>query len=147
MKISPELKMRFRNYVEDISEARANLAFLLDNLCVQIEPDFSRRSLEALESGFWRLRDKIPANITNESQFVQLMAQYLADCIIRRTGAKWRAVDRTKSDIRTAGFGWIRKPRVGLRLLRRSRKRIHRVEPHQPEFSWTVGSNCSCAGL
>ena len=90
MKITPELKMRFQEYVQAVPQAREHLEFILDNLGMRLPLDWSRESLEALEAAFWRARQVgLPVALTDESQFVSLMGQYLADCIVRRTNAKW----------------------------------------------------------
>jgi hypothetical protein len=90
MKITPELKLRFREYVEDVPQARQTLGFLLDNLGEKLELDYSRESFELLEQIFWRVRGKgIPPELSDEEQMVWLMVQYLAAAIIEKTGAKW----------------------------------------------------------
>ena len=90
MKISPDLQLRFRDYVRDVADVRQNLEFLLENLKERVDLDGSRESLEALEAAFWRVKEVgIPSELSDESQMVWLMTQYLADAIIRKTGAKW----------------------------------------------------------
>jgi hypothetical protein len=90
MKITPELQMRFREYVQDVPKARENLEFIWESLGTRLALDRSRESLEVLEAEFWRAKGKgIPAELTDESQIVRLMGQYLADCIVQKTGAKW----------------------------------------------------------
>ena len=90
MKITPELKLRFREYVEDVPQARQTLGFLLDNLGEKLELNYSRESLEVLERTFWRVRENgIPAELSDEEQLVRLMVQYLAAVIVEKTGAKW----------------------------------------------------------
>lgn len=82
--------MRFRDYVQDVPRARENLEFILDSLGTKLALDWSRGSLVALEAGFWRAKEKgIPIELSDESQFVRLMCQYLADCIVRKTHAQW----------------------------------------------------------
>lgn len=89
MKITPELKLRFRQYVEDVTQARQTLGFLLDNLGEKLELDYSRESLELLERFFWRMKENIPPELSDREQMVGLMVQYLAAAIVEKTSAKW----------------------------------------------------------
>lgn len=89
-KVSPQDKARFARYVNDASLVVENLGFLLDNLGEQIELDYSLESLAASEAVFWRcVKEGIPGDLSDPDHFAQLLGQYLGECIIRHTGAKW----------------------------------------------------------
>lgn len=89
-KISAKDKARFAAYVEDAKKSTENLAFLLDNLGERIALDYSVKSLAAAEAVFWQcVESGIPDDLTDLEHFAQLLGQYLGECIIHHTGAKW----------------------------------------------------------
>ncbi len=93
--ITPEQKVQFRNYVNDVPFAREHLDFVLDGLGIKCDFDYSRQSLLELERVFWEVIIKCPSETTDVNHFVRLMTQYMADCIIRTTGAVWiQSTDR-----------------------------------------------------
>src|SRR6188768_4097259 len=91
MKLTPRQKMEFHEYLRFMRGVRDDLEFLLDNLGFRFPLDFSRESLVRLEESFWKAREAgIPKDLTSEAQLEHLMGQYLAETIIRHTGAKIR---------------------------------------------------------
>lgn len=89
-KISPADKAKFDQYVRDAEQSPENLAFLLDNLGDRVALDFSVESLTRAEAVYWQHADKgIPPELSDMNHFAQLLGQYLGQCIINQTGAKW----------------------------------------------------------
>lgn len=89
-KLSPELKLKYRDYVRDADESPSNLGFLLTNLGYEIQLDYSRESLVRLEQIYWELHEKgMPADLSDIEHFAQMLGQYLGVTIIQKTGAKW----------------------------------------------------------
>lgn len=89
-KVTATDKARFETYVRDAQQSPQNLEFLLDNLGDRFEIDYSVASLVKSEAAFWRgIRDGLPAELTDVSHFANLLGQYLGECIIHHTSAKW----------------------------------------------------------
>jgi len=89
-KISAADKTRFRTYVEDAERCVESLAFLLENLGEKIDLDYTVLSLERGEAAFWRrVNEGMPDDLSDLNHFAQLLGQYLGQCIIHHTGAKW----------------------------------------------------------
>lgn len=88
--ISHTDKTRFHTYVEDAKHCVSHLEFLFDNLGEHVELDYSVKSLEKGEAIYWRcLEQGIPPGLTDLNHFAQLLGQYLGECVIHHTGAKW----------------------------------------------------------
>jgi hypothetical protein len=93
-KISPKDKARFATYVVDSKRSAENLSFLLENLGEQLSIDYSIESLASAEAAYWRwVENGMPGDLTDPEHFAQLLGQYLGECIIHHTGAKWVQVD------------------------------------------------------
>ena len=91
MELSPRQKMDFNNYLRVMSAAKDDLEFLLENLGIRFALDFSRESLVKLEEAFWKAKEAgIPSDFSSEEHLEHLMGLYLAETIVRLTGAKVR---------------------------------------------------------
>jgi len=89
-KLTPKLEARFNEYLNDAWHSGENLRFLLDNLREHFNPDYSVESLEAAERAYWKHSVLgIPADISSQEQFAQLLGQYLGESIRHHTGANW----------------------------------------------------------
>jgi hypothetical protein len=88
--MTPYLRAKYNEYVKDAADSPGNLEFLLDNLGHPIECDYSVKSMEEAELAFWECVSKgLPDDLSDLSHFSNLLGQYLGECIISHTGAKW----------------------------------------------------------
>ncbi len=89
-KLTPELKLKYRDYIKETEKAAENLDFLLDNLGYKVDLNYSVESLEEVEGIFWNMLNKgIPSDFSDDEHFAQLIGQYFGHCLIVKTGAKW----------------------------------------------------------
>ena len=87
--ISNDLKVRFREYVQEVGRARQNLAFLLDNLVRGIELDFNADSLSKVERVYWdAIEEGLPSDLTDAEHFAHLIGQVLAQVMVESIGAR-----------------------------------------------------------
>jgi hypothetical protein len=90
-KITPILKKRFKGYVESASKAKEDLEFLVENLGIKIDIDFSEKSLIDLEKIYWGYvnSQNFPEEYGKIEDFAELICRYLGQTIIFQTKANW----------------------------------------------------------
>lgn len=89
-KLSPTDIMRFRQYVADAAQSAEHLSFLFDNLGTSVCLDYSVASLAQAEGVFWRFAPAgLPDALSDPGHFAQLLGQYMGECAIRQTTARW----------------------------------------------------------
>ena len=89
--LTPELKARFREYVEAAHRARADLEYLLEQLGEDVAADMSVESLEQLEALYWKYSSEggYPEGFGALQDYLELICRYLGQCIVERCSGKW----------------------------------------------------------
>ena len=90
-KITSELKDKFKEYVKAAIYSANDLEFLLENLGINVNIDYSEESLIKLEKIYWDFKNKgdFPSELGNIEDFASLLGRYLGQSIIHYTGANW----------------------------------------------------------
>lgn len=77
----------YREYLIEVSDARDNVSFLLDNLGVDCALAFDVESLEKAEAAYWNfLAEGESPELTDEDHFAQLLGQFLAQTVEETLG-------------------------------------------------------------
>ena len=89
--LTPELKARFREYLEAAQGAPADLEFLLEQLGEDVAVDMSVKSLEQLEALYWMYAGDggYPEGLGSLQDYLELTCRYLGQCIVERCSGKW----------------------------------------------------------
>lgn len=85
------MNKKLQAYIKAASESCDDLKFLVDNLDLKIDVDYSKNSLEELEKLFWNYKEKqnFPVEFGNLEDFAYLICRYMGECIIKHTLAIW----------------------------------------------------------